>query len=204
MSPRGGRPPGRPPKRANRYDIAEHARQRLGERYGQHDPHPSMIDAITASIRQGRSLHVGWQRRGSVHAVAGPSGLALVLYANKKVVTALPLDDPYLLALDAYFLARPASDDRQRRLRAEALRLRAELPELGRPWHSFEPRYEHPDPKRRPHHPDAERAAERDADAEEDDPDRDPSDDERAAAEIAAAIAAAAGDPTDAEPARDA
>jgi hypothetical protein len=101
MSPPARRPHsrGRAPKRPNRYDIAEHARQRLGERYGQHDPHPSMIDAIAASIRQRRSLHVGWQRRGSVHAVAGPSGLALVLYANKKVVTALPLVDPYLLAL---------------------------------------------------------------------------------------------------------
>ena len=183
MSGRARRPSshGRSPQRPDRYDIAEHARQRLGERYGQHDPHPTMIDALTSSIRQGRSLHVGWQRRGSVHAVAGPCGLALVLYANKKVVTALPLDDPYLLSLEAYFLARPASEPRERRLRDETLRLRSELPELARPWHSFEPRYEHPDPKRRPTPTTDEGADELTRDEAVD----------AAAAEIAAAVAAA-------------
>lgn len=136
--------------RRTRRDITKHACQRISERYGVNGAHSTVPEALAASIRNGRSYHIGWQRRASVHAIAGPAGLAIVLYANKKVVTAVPLDDPYLAALEAYFLAQRPHHEREHRMRALALQLRAELPALARPWHSFEPRYEHPDPQKRP------------------------------------------------------
>lgn len=143
-----------PRRKRNRRDITKHATARLTERYGV-DANSSVPQALACSIRKHRSVHIGWQRRGTVHAVNGPTGLAIVLYANQKVQTALPMDDPYLCALEAYFLTHPPRDERERRIRNAGAALRAELPELGRPWHSFEPRYEHPHPQQRPTNPNA-------------------------------------------------
>ncbi len=135
--------PRRPARRAR--DILRHTQRRLRERYNA-NAHASAPHEIGNAIRAGRSFHIGWQNRGTVHAAWGSTGLCVVLYANGKVVTALPLHDPYLAALQQRLDALDAAGNLNERGERTLETIRAQRRQLDRPgrsWPTFRPRDTH-------------------------------------------------------------